>query len=92
MNHSDAIAENWTAISAGQCYDNALAEKINGLYKTGLIKAQGPCRTVDQVEVATLEWVDWFNHRRLHEHDGDLPPAAYEACYYRQHRAQSIAE
>uniref|UniRef100_UPI0004876803 integrase core domain-containing protein n=1 Tax=Rhodococcus sp. UNC363MFTsu5.1 TaxID=1449069 RepID=UPI0004876803 len=69
-----------------------LAESINGLYKTELIKAQGPWRTVDQVEVATLEWVDWFNHRRLYEHCGDLPPTEYEALYSRDHRTQSVAE
>lgn len=60
--------------ATGNSYDNALAETINGLYKTELIKARGPCRTVDQVEVATLEWVDWFNHRRLYEYCGDMPP------------------
>ncbi|WP_258557983.1 IS3 family transposase [Rhodococcus sp. AG1013] len=78
--------------ATGNSYDNALAESINGLYKTELIKAQGPWRTVDQVEVATLEWVDWFNHRRLYEHCGDLPPAEYEALYYRDHRTQPVAE
>lgn len=78
--------------TTGDSYDNALAESINGLYKTELIKAQGPWRTVDQVEVATLEWVDWFNHRRLYEHCGDLPPAEYEELYYRQHRTQPVVE
>ncbi len=78
--------------ATGNSYDNALAESINGLYKTELIKAQAPWRTVDQVEVATLEWVDWFNHRRLYEHCGDLPPARYEALHYRDHRTQPVAE
>jgi putative transposase len=78
--------------TTGDSYDDALAETINGLYKTELIKPQGPWRTVDQVEVATLEWVDWFNHRRLYEHCDDLPPAEYEALYYRQHRTQPTAE
>ena len=50
--------------AVGSSYDNALAETINGLFKTELIKPRGPWRTVDQVEVATAEWVDWFNHRR----------------------------
>lgn len=76
----------------GSSYDNALAETINGLYKTELIKPQGPWRTVDQVEVATLEWVDWLPHRHLHEHCDDLPSAEYEALYYRQHRTQPAAE
>ena len=78
--------------TTGDSFDNALAETINGLYKTELIKPRGPWRTVDQVEVATLEWVDWFNHRRLYEHCGDIPPAELEAAYYRHHRAQQPAE
>lgn len=59
--------------SVGSSYDNALAESINGLYKTELIKARGPWRTLDAVEIATAEWVDWFNHRRLYEYCGDIP-------------------
>lgn len=78
--------------ATGNSYDNALAETINGLYKTELIKARGPCRTVDQVEVATLEWVDWFNHRRLYEYCGDMPPAECEALHYRNHRTQHTTE
>ena len=68
-------------------FDNALAETINGLYKTELIKPRGPWRTVDQVEYATAEWVDWFNHRRLYECCGDIPPTDLEAAYYREHQA-----
>jgi hypothetical protein len=64
--------------------DNALAETINGLYKTELIKHRGPWRTVEQVEFATAEWVDWFNYRRLYEYCGDIPPAELEAAYYIQ--------
>ncbi|OSC22173.1 hypothetical protein B8W67_20100 [Mycolicibacillus koreensis] len=78
--------------ATGNSYDNALAETINGLYKTELIKPRGPWRTVDQVEVATLEWVDWFNHRRLYEYCGDMPPAECEDLYYRHHRTQQPAE
>lgn len=78
--------------STGDSYDNALAETINGLYKTELIKPGGPWRTVDQVELATAEWVDWFNHRRLYGYCGDIPPAELEDAYYRQHRAQQPAE
>jgi putative transposase len=66
--------------------DNALAETINGLYKTELIKPRKPWRTIEEVELATAEWVDWFNHRRLYEYCGDIPPAALEAAYYAQHR------
>jgi putative transposase len=78
--------------TTGDSYDNALAETINGLYKTELIKPRGPWRTADQVEVATLEWADWFNHRRRYEHCGDIPPAELEAAHYRQTRAQQPAE
>ena len=74
--------------SVGDSYDNALAETINGLYKTELIKPRAPWRTVDQVEIATAEWVDWFNHRRLYEYCGDIPPAELEAAYYAQNRTQ----
>ena len=70
--------------TVGDSYDNALAETINGLYKTELIKHQGPWRTVEHVEYATAEWVDWFNHRRLYEYCGDIPPAELEQAYYRQ--------
>ena len=70
--------------SVGDSYDNALAETINGLYKTEVIHKRGPWRTVDEVEYATLEWVDWFNHRRLLEPIGNIPPAELEMAYYRQ--------
>jgi len=78
--------------AVGSSYDNALAETINGLYKTELIKKQGPWRGVDHVEIATAEWVDWFNHRRLYEYCGDIPPAEMEAAHYAQIRAQQPAE
>ena len=71
---------------------NALAETINGLYKTELIKPRGPWRTLDAVEIATAEWVDWFNHRRLYEFCGDIPPADLEDAYYRRQHAQREAE
>ena len=72
--------------SVGDSYDNALAETINGLYKTEVIRhpERGPWRTIDDVEYATLEWVDWFNHRRLLEPIGNIPPAEFERAYYRQ--------
>ena len=76
--------------SVGDSYDNALAETINGLYKTEVIRKCGPWRNVDGVEYATLEWVDWFNNRRLFEPIGDIPPAEYEAMYY-QEQAQAMA-
>jgi putative transposase len=71
--------------SKGDSYDNALAETINGLYKAELIHRRGPWKTRESVELATLEWVSWFNHQRLMEPLGYIPPAEAEANYYRQH-------
>lgn len=68
--------------SVGDSYDNALAETIIGLYKTEVIYRRGPWRGVDTVEFATLEWVHWFNQRRLLEPIGNVPPAELEASYY----------
>ena len=71
--------------SVGDSYDNALAESINGLYKAEVIHRRGPWRSLEAVEFATLEWVDWFNHRRLLEPIGNIPPAEAEAlCYAAQ--------
>jgi len=64
--------------SVGDAYDNALAETTIGLFKTELINRRGPWKTIDQVELATLEWVDWYNHRRLHTACDGLPPVEYE--------------
>lgn len=68
--------------SVGDSYDNALAETINGLYKTEVIRPRGPWRTAAQVEFATAEWVDWFNHRRLYQYCGDIPPVELENAFY----------
>jgi transposase InsO family protein len=68
----------------GDSYDNALAETINGLYKAEVIRRRGPWRSLEAVELATLEWVDWFNHHRLLEPIGNIPPAEAEARYYAQ--------
>jgi putative transposase len=70
--------------SRGDSFDNALAETIIGLYKTELIRRHGPWKGIDQVEYATLEWVDWFNHRRLLEPIGHIPPAEFEAAYHQR--------
>jgi transposase InsO family protein len=70
--------------SRGDSYDNALAESIIGLFKTEVIQRKGPWRHVEAVEFATLDWVDWFNHRRLLGPIGFVPPAEYEAQYYEQ--------
>jgi len=76
--------------SGGDSYDNALAETIIGLYKTELVRRRGPWKGIDQVEYATLEWVDWFNHRRLLEPIGHVPPAEFEATYDRREAQSSI--
>lgn len=68
--------------SVGDSYDNALAESINGLYKAEVIHRRGPWRNIEAVEFATLEWVDWFNNRRLLEPIGNIPPAEAEANFY----------
>lgn len=73
--------------SIGDSYDNSLAESVNGLYKTELIRRQGPWRNVEHVELATLAWVDWFNNRRLHSELGDIPPAEFEHDYYARTRS-----
>jgi putative transposase len=70
--------------SRGDRYDNALAESFNGLYKAELIRHRGPWSGLDDVEYATLEYVDWFNRRRLHGELGMIPPAAFEMLYYDQ--------
>jgi putative transposase len=70
--------------SVGDSYDNALAETINGLYKAEVIWRRGPWRNFEAVEFATLEWVDWFNNRRLLEPIGNIPPTEAEARYYAQ--------
>jgi transposase InsO family protein len=68
--------------SIGDSYDNAMAESVIGLYKTKVIRRRGPWRSVEAVEYATLEWVDWFNHRRLLEPIGHIPPIELESGYY----------
>jgi putative transposase len=95
IKYTERLAEAGIAASVGSVgdsYDNALAETINGLYKTEVIKPRRPWRTHEAVEYATAEWVDWFNHRRLYEFCGDIPPAELEAAYYAQDRAQPTAE
>jgi putative transposase len=73
--------------SRGDSYDNALAESFNGLFKTELIHRRGPWRNVEHVEWATLNYVDWFNNRRIHNEIGKIPPVEFEQTYYRQNAA-----
>jgi len=68
--------------SRGDSYDNAVAESTIGLYKTELVRRRGPWKGIDDLELATLEYIDWFNHRRLHSACGDVPPAELEATHY----------
>ena len=75
--------------SRGDSYDNALAETINGLYKAELIHRRAPWKTKESLEIATLEWVSWFNHHRLLEPIGYIPPAEAEDNYYRQLASQT---
>jgi transposase InsO family protein len=77
--------------TVGDSYDNALAETIFGLFKTEVIWPNGPWRNLEEVEFATLEWVDWFNHRRLLEPIGDIPPAEFEAMYYEDQEGPTMA-
>ena len=87
MRYTDRLADARIAPSVGSrgdSYDNALAESVIGLFKTEVIRRRGPWRHMKAVEFATLAWVDWFNHRRLLEPTGYVPPAEYEARYYEQ--------
>jgi transposase InsO family protein len=76
--------------SVGDSYDNALAETIIGLYKTEIIRRNGPWRNIEEVEFATLEWVDWFNNRRLFEPIGNIPPVEFESLYYERQEAPTM--
>ena len=76
--------------SRGDSYDNALVESVIGLYKTEVIRRRGPWRHAEAVEFATLEWVDWFNHRRLLEPIGHVPPAECEQQYYQAQEAPAM--
>ena len=94
IRYTERLAEAGVASSVGSrgdSYDNALAETINGLYKTEVIHKRGSWRTVDEVEYATLEWVDWFNNSRLMEPIGNIPPAELEMAYYRQLEESAMA-
>ncbi len=76
--------------SVGDSYDNALAESVIGLFKTEVIRRRGPWRHLEAVEFATLEWVDWFNNRRLLEPIGNIPPVEFEEAYYRHQDAPAM--
>ena len=75
--------------SIGDSYDNAMAESVNGLYKTELIRRHGPWRHAEHVELATLTYIDWFNNHRLHSELGNIPPTEFEANYYARTRIEA---
>ncbi|MCT1724219.1 MULTISPECIES: IS3 family transposase [Kocuria] len=77
--------------STGDSYDNALAEAFNSLFKAELIRNKGPWKSIDDLEIAVAEYVDWFNHRRLHGEIGLVPPIEFEDAYYRHHTAPATA-
>jgi putative transposase len=94
IRYTDRLTENGVTASVGSVgdsYDNALAETVIGLFKTEVIYARGPWRSLEAVEYATLEWVDWFNHHRLLEPIGYVPPAQFEQEYYRKNTGLAIA-
>jgi len=93
IRYTERLAEAGIEPSVGSCgdaYDNAMAESVIGLYKTELISRKGPWKNSDEVEFKTLGWVDWFNHRRLLEPIGYVPPVEYEAMYYQQQTAPAM--
>lgn len=77
--------------AVGSSHDNALAESVNGLYKTELIKPRRPWKGLDDLEIATAEWVDWFNHRRPFEYCDDLKPVEAEQAHYAHHQTPALA-
>jgi len=78
--------------STGDSYDNALAEAFNSLFKAELVRNKGPWKSIDDLEIAVAEYIDWFNHRRLHGQIGLIPPAEHEDTYYRHHHAPATVE
>ncbi len=93
IRYSERLAESGIRASVGSTgdsYDNALAETIIGLYKTEVIRRRGPWRHLDAVEFATLEWVDWFNNRRLLEPIGEIPPVEFEHANYRRNEYHAM--
>ena len=94
IRYTDRLADagfNASVGSVGDSYDNALAETINGLYKAEVIHKDGPWRGLEDVEQATLTWVEWFNNRRLLRPIGDVPPAEFEIMYHQQNESSNAA-
>ncbi len=94
IRYSDRLTEagfNASVGSVGDFYDNPMAESINALYTAEIIYKDGPWRSIEKVEHATLAWVDWFNNRRILEPIGDVPPAEYELMYHQQTESSKAA-
>ena len=95
IRYTQRLAENGVVASVGSrgdSYDNAMAESIIGLYKTEMVRNRGPWRGLDDLELATLEWVDWFNHRRIFHELGRIPPVEYENNHYQQKESDQTVE
>lgn len=93
--YTDRLAEAGISASigsVGDSYDNAMAEALNGTFKAELVKLHGPWKTRHQLEIAVIEWIDWYNGARLHGEIGDIPPADYEIDWYLQNPAPTNAE
>lgn len=75
--------------STGDSYDNALAEAFNSLFKAELVRNKGPWKSIDDLEIAVAEYIDWFNHRRLHGEIGLVPPVEFEDNHYRHNPART---
>ncbi|SDN34434.1 Integrase core domain-containing protein, partial [Lentzea albidocapillata subsp. violacea] len=86
---TDAVA---SVGSKGDSYDNAMAEAFNSLYKAELVRNRGPWRGLDDIEIATVEYIDWYNNRRLHGELGHVPPAEYEALHAMTHPVTATQE
>ena len=87
IRYTDRLAAAGLAASigtVGDSYDNAMAEALNGTFKAELVTLHGPWRSRRQLEIAIVEWIDWYNHRRLHSEIGDIPPVEHEQNWYRQ--------
>ena len=78
--------------TTGDSYDNALAEAFNSLFKAELVRNRGPWKNIDELEIAIAEYVDWFNHKRLHGEIGLVPPVEFEQAYDQQHTVTAPAE
>ena len=95
MKYSQRLAEAEAVASVGSTgdsYDNAMAEAFNSLFKAELVRNQGPWKGIDDLEIATAEYVDWFNHRRLHGEIGMIPPVEAEDNYHHNHDVPATAD